>query len=118
MKALRFWIPAAAFAVAFSFAGTGWSQTTTESDTTVTTAPVAPSITSKTVTKKTVVNPPAGIVVSPPPSIVVNPPPAEDTEADADDNPAPATEETTRSKTSFGPLGVTHSEEHDKTSNY
>ena len=115
MKASRFWIPAAALAVAFSFAGTGWSQTTTESDTTVTTAPAVPSVSSRTVTKKTVVNPPA-VIVSPPPAVVVNPPPAEDT--DADDNPAPATEETTKSKTTYGPLGVTHSEEHDKTANY
>jgi hypothetical protein len=118
MKASRFWIPAAALAVAFSFAGPGRSQTTTESDTTVTTAPAAPTVSSKTVTSKTVINPPAAVVVSPPPAVVVNPPPAEHSDADMDDNPAPATEETTKTKTSFGPLGVTHSEEHDKTSNY
>src|SRR5208283_846677 len=107
MKSSRLWIPAAAIAVAFSFAGTGWSQTTTESDTTVTTAPVAPIVTSKTVTKKT--------VVSPPPVVVVNPPPSED--ADADTTP-PTAEEKTKSKTTFGPFGVTHSEEHEKTSDY
>lgn len=109
MKGSRLWISAAAIAVVFSFAGTGWSQTTTESDTTITTAPVAPSVTSKTVTRKT--------VVSPPPVVVVNPPPSEDLDADADTTP-PIAEEKTKSKTTYGPFGVTHSEEHEKTSDY
>jgi hypothetical protein len=106
MKLLRFWIPAAALAVAFGVAGNGLSQTTTESDTTVTTAPPPPpSVSSSTVTKKTVVNPPPAVVINPPPVVDVTPP-----------DQGPTTEETHKSKTTLGPLGISHSETHEKSS--
>ena len=66
MKIPHIWIPAAVLAVALGTTGSAWSQAASESDATVTTGPAAPSVTSKTVTKKTVVNPPRVVVVNPP----------------------------------------------------
>ncbi len=66
MKIPRTWILAAVLAVALGTTGSAWSQTVSESDTTVTTGPAASSVTSKTVTNKTVLNPPPAVVVNPP----------------------------------------------------
>lgn len=53
--------------------GNAWAQGLTESETTITTAPVAPGLTTRTVISRSVVNPP-GVVVNRAPAIVVNPP--------------------------------------------
>jgi hypothetical protein len=94
-------------------AGSVRAQETTESETTTTTGPVAPSVSSQTVTKKTVVNPPA-VVVAPPPSTTSETTTTESADADA----APSVDEKTKTKTTYGPLGVTHSETSEKTSSY
>jgi hypothetical protein len=112
MKLTRVIIPAAAFVLTVGLAGTARSQSATESDTTVTTAPAAPTVTSKTVTRKEVVNPP----------VIVNPPPASTetttTETNTADSSAPVVQEKDRSKTTYGPLGVTHSDSTEKSSSY
>ncbi|HEY2106782.1 MAG TPA: hypothetical protein VGH29_13390 [Candidatus Binataceae bacterium] len=110
MKLTRVWISAAAFAVAFGAAANAWPQSVSESDTTSTTAPAAPSVSSETVTRK---------VVNPPP-VVVNPPAETDTttttrsENMVPDRPAPSVEEKKESNTTFGPLGVSHTEKREK----
>ena len=110
MKLTRVWISAAAFAVAFGAAANAWPQSVSESDTTTTTtAPVAPSVSSETVTRK---------VVNPPP-VVVNPPSETDTTTRTEnmvpDRPAPSVQEKKESNTTFGPLGVSHTEKKEKT---
>jgi hypothetical protein len=113
MRLTRVWIPAAAFAIAFGAVATAWPQMATESDTTTTTTVPAPSYSSKTVERKTVVNPPP---------VVVNPP-AETSETVTTENnvpapPAPNVEEKKESKTTIGPLGVSHSTKQEETSDY
>lgn len=105
MKSLGLWISAAAIGVAVGFAGSAWSQTT-ESDSTVTTVPAASS---DTVTKTTVVNPPM-VMVSPPSRVTTT------SESNTPDGSAASVQEKSRSKTTYGPLGVTHSESHEKSS--
>lgn len=107
-------IPVAALGVVLLIgAGTARSQDTTESETTTTTAPVVPpSVSSQTVTKKTVINPPA-VVVAPPPSTETT-----TTTESADNDSAPSVEQKEHSKTTYGPLGVTHSESNEKTTSY
>ncbi len=105
-------IPVAALGVVLLIgAGTALSQDTTESETTTTTAPVVPSVSSQTVTKKTVVNPPA-VVVAPPTTTSET-----TTTESADAEDAPAVEKKSKSETTYGPLGVTHSES-EKTTSY
>ena len=93
------------------FIGTGpaWSQTTTESETTTTSAPVEPSVMSKTVTRKTVTNPP--VVVTPPPV-------TSETTTTTSSDPEASVERKSRSETTYGPLGVSHSETSQKTTSY
>ena len=74
MKRFALFFVAAAVATSGAL-GNAWAQTTTESET-ITTAPSPPSVTTRYVTTRTVVNPPADVVVSPPQAVVVNPPPA------------------------------------------
>jgi hypothetical protein len=110
MKVTRLWIPAVTFALAFGVGANAWPQTT-ESETTTTTAPAVPSVESRTVTRKTVVNPPP---------VVVNPP-AESTETTTTESttperPVPTVQEKKESRTTLGPLGVTHSEKHEESS--
>ena len=112
------WVPAATLAVVMAVAGSAWSQSTTESETTVTTVPGLPTVTNKTVTKKTVITAPPAVVVSPPPpDVVVYPPPAPriTTESTTSDYSAPTVEEKVDKKTTYGPFGVTHSETREKT---
>jgi len=74
MRIFRLWVPVSALALVISVAGSAWPQSTTESETTVTTVP---TVTSKTVTKKTVMNTPTAIVVNPPsPAVATDPPPS------------------------------------------
>lgn len=84
-----------------------------ESDTTTTTTAPAPppSYSSETVTRK---------VVNPPP-VVVNPPATTETETSRTENmvpdrPAPSMQEKKESSTTFSPLGISHSETKEKTS--
>jgi len=66
MKIPRIWILAAVLAVALGTTGRAWSQTASKSDSTVTIVPAAPGVTSRTVTNKTVVNPPLAVIVNQP----------------------------------------------------
>jgi hypothetical protein len=111
MKSLTLWILAAAIGMAVGLAGNAWCQTTMESDSMVTTVPAAPSVTSKTVTTKTEVNPP--VVVARPLSSSSSE--TTTTESNTPYEPAPSVQENSRSKTTHGPGGVTHSESSDKT---
>jgi hypothetical protein len=112
MKSFSLWISAAAIGMAVGLAGNVWCQTTTESsDSTVTTVPAAPSVTSKTVTTNTQVNPP--VVVARPSSSSSSQ--TTTTQSDTPYEPAPSVQENSKSKTSYGPFGVTHSESSDKT---
>lgn len=109
MKSLSLWISTAAVMVAVGFAGSAWSQTTTESNSTVTTVPAEPTVTSRTVTNRTVVSPPV-VVASPRSSSS-----SETTTTDSDSPGDPSSmHEKTRSDTSYGPNGVTHSESQEK----
>jgi len=113
MKLTTLGISAAALGVVLMIgAGTARSQDTTESETTTTTAPVVPSVSSQTVTKKTIVNPPA-VVVAPPTTTSET-----TTTESADAEEAPSVEKKSKSETTYGPLGVTHSESSEKTSSY
>ncbi len=113
MKLFTLGIPAAALGVVLIIgAGTARAQDTTESETTTTTAPVVPSVSSQTVTKKTVVNPPA-VVVTPPTTTSET-----TTTESADADPAPTVEKKSKSETTYGPLGVSHSESEKETSSY
>jgi hypothetical protein len=110
MKSLSLWVSAAAIGVTVGVAGSAWSQTATNSESsTVTTVP-APGVTSRTVTRSTVVSPPV-VVASPDSSTTTR----TTTEADAPGN-APTMQEKTRSDTTYGPGGVTHSETQEKSS--
>ena len=107
MTLTRVWISAAAFAVAFGAAANAWPQSMSESETTTTTAPAPPSVSSETVTRK---------VINPPP-VVVNPPAETETtttENMVPDRPAPSVQEKKESSTTFGPLGVSHTEKREK----
>jgi hypothetical protein len=105
MKTVGLWISAAAIGVAVGLPHSAWSQTTESESSTVTTVPAAPVVTSKTVTKKTEISPP----------VVVTPSTATETTTTTQSNaPAPTVQEKTSSKTAYGPLGVTHSETHEK----
>jgi hypothetical protein len=119
MRLFRLWVPAGALAVVITVAGNALPQSMTESETTVTSVPGLPTVTSKTVTKKTVLNaPPAVVVNPPPPAVVINPPPASSettTESTTSGYSAPTVEEKTDSKTTYSPFGVTHSETREKT---
>lgn len=120
MRLFRLWVPAGALAVVMIVAASAWPQSTTESETTVTSVPGLPTETSKTVTKRTVMNAPAVVVNPPPPAVVINPPPASNettTESTTSNHPAPTVEEKTDSKTTYSPFGVTHSETREKTTN-
>ncbi len=64
----------AALSAAVAVGSNAWAQTTTESETIMTT-PLTPSVTTRTVTTRTLVNPPAAVIVNPPPAVIVNPPP-------------------------------------------
>jgi len=97
---------AAALAATASVVNSAWAQTTTESDTTITTAPLPPRVTSKTVTRKTVVYPPPAVVVNPPASTSTDT--TTTTESTTRDESAPKVEEKAESKTSYGPFGITH----------
>jgi hypothetical protein len=110
MKSLSLWVSAAAIGMAVGLAGNAWCQTTTESDSTVSTIPAAPSVSSKTVTTKTVANPPV-IVMRPSSSSSET----TTTQSDTPYQPNPAVQENSKSKTTYGPDGVTHSESSDKT---
>lgn len=103
---------AAALAASAGVVNCVWAQTTTESDTTITTAPVAPKVVSKTVTRKTVVYPPPAVIVNPPVSASTET--RTTTESTTTDESAPRVEEKAQSKTTYGPFGVTHSESHEK----
>jgi hypothetical protein len=110
MKSLSLWISVAAIGVTVGLAGSAWSQTATESESsTVTTVP-APSVMSKTVTHSTVVSPPV-VVASPSSSTTTR----TTTESDTPDK-ASSMQEKTRSDTTYGPNGVTHSETQEKSS--
>jgi hypothetical protein len=113
MRLTRILIPAAAFVLTVGIAGIARPQTATESESTVTTAPAVPSVTSKTVTRKEVINPPPPVVVTPPPATSET-----TTETDTADSSAPVVQQKERSKTSYGPLGVTHSESTEKSTSY
>ncbi len=111
MKVKRILIPATAFAVAFgATVVTAWPQTTTETDSTATTVPAAPTVTRKTVTRKTVENPPP---------VVINPS-TESTETttttDSTAPQPPPTVERKSTKTTIGPLGISHSESREENS--
>jgi len=111
MKALSIWMSTAAILVAVGFAGSAWSQSTTESNSTVTTVPAEPSVTSRTVTNRTEVSPP--VVVAGPRSSSSR----ETTTTNSDTpNDSDSVRERTRSDTTYGPDGVTHSESQEKTS--
>jgi hypothetical protein len=110
MKSLSLWVSAAAIGLAVGLAGNAWCQTTTESDRTVSTIQAAPSVTSKTVTTKTMANPPV-IVMRPSSSSIET----TTTRSDPPYAPAPAVQENSKSRTTYGPDGVTHSESSDKT---
>jgi hypothetical protein len=117
MRMFHLWVPMSALAIAISVAGSASSQSTTQSETTVTTVP---TVTSKTVTKKTVINGPPAVIVNRP-AIVMNPPPVSSettTESTRSDYPAPTVEERTNSRTTYSPFGVTHSETREKTTSH
>ena len=112
MKACSLWVSAAAIGVTVGLAGNAWCQTTTQTDSsTVSTIPAEPSVSSKTVTTKTEVNPP--VVVARPLSSSSSE--TTTTQSDTPYEPAPTVQENSRSKTTYGPDGVTHSESSDKT---
>src|SRR5689334_8573893 len=98
MKIPRMWILAAVLAVALGATGSAWSQTVNESDTTVTTGPAAPSVTGKTVTNKTVVNPPPAVVVNSPSTSTDT-----TTESTTTGQSAGSLQEKEQSKTTYGP---------------
>jgi hypothetical protein len=111
MKSFSLWISAAAIGVTVGLAGSVFAQTSMESDSsTVSSVPAASSMTNKTVTKKTVVNPPV-VVVRPSTSSS-----SETTTSQSDTPAAPSVQEHSKSKTTYGPLGQTHSETSDRTS--
>ena len=110
MKAFSLWVSVAAIGVTVGLAGNAWCQTTTQTDSTVSTTPAEPSVSSKTVTTKTEVNPP--VVVMRPSSSSSE---TTTTQSDTPYEPAPSVQENSRSKTTYGPDGVTHSESSDKT---
>ena len=111
MRAFSLWISVAAIGMTVGLAGNAWCQTSTESHSTVTTTvPAAPSVSSKTVTTKTEVNPP--VVVMRPSSSSSE---TTTTQSDTPYEPAPSVQENSRSNTTYGPDGVTHSESSDKT---
>ncbi len=110
MKTLSLWASAAAIGMVLGVGGNAWCQTTTESDTTVSTIPAAPSMNSKTVTTKTTANPPVVVVPASTTSSETT-----TTQSDPPTEPAPAVQENSKSETSYGPDGVTHSESSDKT---
>ena len=110
MKAFSLWVSVAAIGVTVGLGGNAWCQTTTQTDSTVSTIPAEPSVSSKTVTTKTEVNPP--VVVMRPSSSSSE---TTTTQSDTPYEPAPSVQENSRSKTTYGPDGVTHSESSDKT---
>jgi hypothetical protein len=110
MKAFSLWVSVAAIGVTVGLAGNAWCQTTTQTDSTVSTTPAEPSVSSKTVTTKTEVNPPV-VVMRPSTSSSET----TTTQSDTPYEPAPSVQENSRSKTTYGPDGVTHSESSDKT---
>jgi len=117
MRIFRLWVPVSALALVISVAGSAWPQSTTESETTVTTVP---TVTSKTVTKKTVIGGPPTLAVSRP-AIVMNPAAVSSettTESTRSEYPAPTVDEKIKSTTTYGPLGVTHSETREKTTSH
>jgi hypothetical protein len=95
MKIPRTWILAAVLAVSLGTTGSAWSRTASESDTTVT--PV-PSVTSKTVSNKTVVNPPLAVIVNQPSTSTDT-----TTESTITDQSAGSVQEKEQSKVSYGP---------------
>ena len=114
MRIFRQWLPMSTFALVISFGGIASSQSTTQSETTITTVP---TVSSKTVTKKTVINEPPPLVVNRPVVVMNSAPPSSETttESTRSDYSAPSVEERTNSRTTYSPLGVTHSETREKT---
>ncbi len=98
MKIPFMWISAAMLAVTLGTTGSAWSQTASESDTRVTTVPAAPSVTSKTLTNKTVVNPPPAVVVNAPSTSTDT-----TTESTTTGQSAGSVQEKEQSKTTYGP---------------
>ena len=68
-------------------------------------------------TKKTVINEPPPLVVNRPVVVMNLAPPSSETttESTRSDYSAPSVEERTNSRTTYSPLGVTHSETREKT---
>ena len=108
MKAFSLWVSVAAIGVTVGLAGNAWCQTTTQTDSTVSTTPAEPSVSSKTVTTKTEVNPP--VVVMRPSSSSSE---TTTTQSDTPYEPAPSVQENSRSKTTYGPDGGFAYEEHE-----
>ncbi len=110
MKSFNLWVCSAAIVAAVGLAGNAWCQdATSESSTTVTTVPAEPTVTSKTVTHETHANPPV---------VVANPGSSTSTETTTTDSSAPSStdsmHEKTRSDTTYGPMGTTHTEKQEK----
>ena len=118
MNLFRLWLPAAALAVAIGAAGNAWSQSWTESQTTITTVPGVPAETIVTAPSAVVLTPPPAVVMSPPPPVVVYPPPMSNeitTETTTSEYSAPTVEKWT---TTYGPLGMTRSVTREETTSY